>query len=85
MNRKILVGVLIALTISNVFGTLFAIGVLSLSANPSNSTNTMTLGATTGMAATVSTTITPGTVHHHYIEDLSVSLGGCATPSGTVC
>lgn len=85
MNRRLLVGVLIALTVSNVFGTLFAIGLLSIDSSPPNATNMMTtLDATTGLTATLSTTITRETIHHHYTENLSGGLGGCAT-SGTSC
>ena len=85
MNRKLLVGVLISLAVSNVFGTLFAIGLLSLDSSPTNAANMITtLGATTDLTATVSTTISRGTLHHHYTENLSAGLGGCAT-SGTSC
>ena len=81
MNRKILVGVLIALAVTNVVVTLVAAGFL----NPSNSENKMALDVTVGLAAGVSTTVTRGGTHHHYVEVLSVSLGGCAVPSGTAC
>ena len=85
MNRKLLVGVLIALAVSNVFGTLLAIGVLSPTASPPNSANMITLTATTAITVAVSTKVMPETLHHHYTEDLSVSVGGCANPSVTVC
>ncbi|HYY90419.1 MAG TPA: hypothetical protein VE955_00360, partial [Candidatus Dormibacteraeota bacterium] len=83
MNRRILVGVLISLAVSNVFGVLFAVGVLSLTPDNSNFITTMTLNETTILTASMSTTVTRGTLHHHYTEDLTISLGGCADSSQT--
>ena len=84
MNRKLLVGLLLVLAVAPV-GTLMATGFLSPDAGSPNQTNaTTTLTATTGLAATVSTTVLPR-VHQHFKIDLTISLGDCINPYGKAC